>query len=269
MQKLELLNVVQGFNQSEISKALKTKEPSTFEIATGILPKQGKDGWIEVIVDVNSKVGPKEKDDGSVDYREIKTIPNVERGEVITIIHPPIPGQIGYTVTNEPLSAKPTFPVTLKAGNGVMMIKNKVVVTESGRPFIKKRGQLVKIEILPKLTHTGDVDLSSGNISFMGDVEILGEVTERMVVRAEGDIMVAKTINNASIISSGSIITYGNIISSELSAGKNTMIIDKLNHLLSIINKDLVILVSVIRQLQDSPDFKSTDISRVGLQPLL
>ncbi|MCM3443393.1 flagellar assembly protein A [Metabacillus halosaccharovorans] len=269
MQRLESLRVKHGFHQDEIVRAMDANEPGIFEIASGRSPVSGKDGWIEIKVNLDSTKGPKEKEGGLVDFRDLQTIPTVDRGKVIAIIHPPVPGQIGCTVTNEPLPAKQTLPIVLKAGQGVSIVDDKVVSTEPGRPRIEQRGQLVKVAIMPKLTHMGNVDLSSGNIRFMGDVEICGNVEERMVVEAEGDIMIHKSVNFASITASGAITTFGNVIGSEVSAGKNNLLVTELGHLLGNINQNIEKIMSLIKQLTTSPAFKSSDFSRGGLQPLI
>ncbi|MGO4888397.1 flagellar assembly protein A [Anaerobacillus sp. MEB173] len=269
IQKLESLRVKHGFNQAEIIKAIEATEAGKYEIATGMPPKPGKDGWIELLVDINEQNGPKEKEDGSVDFREIRTIPTVDRGKVVAIIHPPVPGQIGYTVTNDPLPAKQTFPIILQAGKGVMVIDDKVVATEPGRPKIEKRGQLVKISIMSKLIHHGNVDISSGNINFKGDVEITGYIEDRMIVEAVGDITVHKTVNMATLTASGAIVTYGNIVGGELSAGKHNMLITELGHLLGILYQSIEKMVQVINQLTESPAFKPNDLTNGGLQPLI
>ena len=269
IQKLERLGVKHGFNQYEILNAMAATEPSSFEIASGKEATSGQDGWIKILVDMNTQSGPIEKDDGTVDYREIKTIPNVEKGKVIGSVYPPIPGQLGCTVTNEPLPAKQTFPIIIKAGKGVITVGDKIVATESGRPYFEQRGQLVKISIKSKLTHTGNVDLTSGNIRFLGDVEIQGDVEERMLVEADGDIIVHKTVSASTLNSSGAIVTYGNVISSEISAGKNNMLVSELGHLLGILHQNTENMITLIEQLTKSPAFKSNDFSRGGLQPLI
>lgn len=269
MHKLESLGVINGINQQEVLKALESTEPSTFEIATGIPPRPGKDGWIEIKVKMDTQNGPKEKKDGRVDYREINTIPSIERGKIIAIIHPPIAGEKGYSVLNEPIPAKQTLPIVLKVGKGAMTLDDKLVATESGRPFIEQRGQLVKVNVMPKLNHVGNVDLSSGNIHFMGDIEIFGNVEERMMVEAEGDIIVHQSVNMAKLTSSGAIVTYGNIINSEISAGKNNLLITELGHLLGNLYQLTEKIIAVITQLSNSPAFKANDISRGGLQALI
>ena len=127
----------------------------------------------------------------------------------------------------------------------------------------------MKVSNIPKLKHMGDVDLSTGNIRFVGDVEILGKVNESMVVEAAGEIFVDQSVNFALLTTSGSITTFGNIIGSELSAGKNNLIVEELSHLLGNIHQQVERLISLIKQLTLSPAFKSSDFSRVGLQPLL
>jgi uncharacterized protein (DUF342 family) len=218
---------------------------------------------------MDTQAGLKEKEDGRVDFREVKMIPTVERGTIIAVVHPPIPGQLGYTVTNEPIPPKQTFPIVLVAGNGIVVVEDKIVSTESGRPLIEQRGQQVKVSNMPKLTHLGNVDLSTGNIHFMGDVEISGEVEERMVVETDGDICVYKSVNFASLTASRAITTFGNIIGSELSAGKNNLLVDELSHLLGNIHQHIEKIISLIQQLTLSAAFKSSDFSRGGLQPLI
>ncbi|WP_227937279.1 FapA family protein [Alkalihalobacillus deserti] len=266
--KLESLKVKQGFNQNEIVMAMETDVPGTFEIATGIEAKEGKDGWVEVKVDLETQVGPRESEDGSVDYREIKSIPTVSSGEVVAIVHEPIPGQSGTTVTNEPLLAKQTLPVSLKLGKGLSIVDDKIVSIESGRPQIEKRGRIVKISIMQKLTHLGDVDIASGNIHFMGDVEVIGHINEGMLVEAEGDIIVRKEVNRATLTASGAIISYGNMVGSEISAGKNNMLIAELGHILGTLHHHTERMIVVINQLIQSPAFKNGDFTRAGLQPL-
>jgi uncharacterized protein len=269
MNKLEDLRVIHGFDLNEVQKAIDASEPSTFDIATGMKPKHGKDGWIEIKVNSETEEEPNDKVDEGVGFSLMKTIPNVEKGQVIGVIHPPLPGEIGYTVTNEPIPAKQTFPIDLKAGYGVTVIDGNIVATESGRPKIVQRGQLVNASIIPKYIHNGDVNLTTGNIRFIGDVEIIGEVVEGTVVEAEENITIHKNVNTAILTSSEAIISYGNIISSDLSAGKNSILLTELGDLLGVINQSLEKIINLIRQLIQSPAFKSSDFSSRGLQPLI
>ncbi|WP_102346542.1 FapA family protein [Bacillus sp. Marseille-P3661] len=267
--QLALLRVVHGFNHAEIIKAIETKEACTYEIATGIEPQLGTDGWIEINVETNPQQGFKENEDGIVDFREITTIPTVDRGQIIGTIHPPTPGQCGYTVTNEPLLIKQTLPVILNKGKGIMVVDDKLVATESGRPLIEKRGRLIKASIMPKLTLTGNVDLTSGNVHFNGDVEILGSVEAEMLVETEGNIIVHNEVYMATLTASGAIMTNGNIIGSKISAGKNNMLIADLGNILEEIHQETERIIAIIKQLTQSKAYLDNDFTAKGLQPLI
>ncbi|KGX91790.1 flagellar assembly protein A [Pontibacillus marinus] len=269
MKKINALHVTYGINQSEIIKAMNTQEPGVFEIANGKKAESGKDGWIELKIDVNPRNGLVEDESGNVDFRESRSIPKLEKGQIVAIVHPPLPGTPGVTVTNEPIPAKPTYPIKLKLGNGMIEVDDKLVATESGRPFVERRGQLVSASIMPKYVHDDHVNLSSGNIRFHGDVDILGEVEENMLVEAKGDIYVYGSVNQAELNTTKSIVVKGNIASSDIAAGKNNMLIAELGHILGVLHGQLEKMIAVIKQLSQTSAFKSSDVSVSGLQPLI
>ncbi|WP_337019562.1 FapA family protein [Oceanobacillus massiliensis] len=268
IKKMEALQITYGINHDEIMTAIQTSEPGEFEIAAGRKTESGKDGWLEIKVDVNPHNGLIADERGKVDFRETNLIPTVEKGAIIGVIHPPIPGRSGITVKSETLPAKQSHPLKLILKD-LVEVDDRLVATEAGRPSIEQRGNLVKAAIIPKLVHRSNVDLSSGNIRFNGDIEIVGEVEENMSVEAGGDIFVHKSAAMANLISSKSITIKGNVVSSELSAGKNSMLIVELGQLLGMMHEQLNKMIALIKQLQQSPAFKSSDFAITGLQPLI
>ncbi|MFB1100482.1 flagellar assembly protein A [Terribacillus sp. JSM ZJ617] len=268
IKKLEEHRVIYGINHREIISAIETSEPGTYEIARGKSADPGKDGWLELMVDIDLKSGLVEDENGKINFREIYSIPTVDLGKVIGVVHAPIPGKPGVTVTNEPLPAKQTNLLQLNL-KGIVEVDNKLVAVESGRPAIEQRGTLVIASIKPKLFHRKDVNLSSGNIRFNGDIEILGDVEESMVVEAGGNIFVHKSIVRANMVTTKSIAVKGNVISAELTAGKHNMLIAELGQLLGKMHVQLDTMIALIRQLQQEPAFKSSDFETKGLYPLL
>ncbi|MDQ0352524.1 uncharacterized protein (DUF342 family) [Alkalibacillus filiformis] len=269
MLKLKEFGVIYGVDQDEISLATETLEESTFVIATGREPQLGEDGWVEYKVETSSKKTLVENEDGTIDFRESKSIPSVEKGEILAKIHLPKLGIPGLNVMNQPLPAKQSHPVVVKTGNGVIEVENQLVATESGRPSIETRGLLMKASIIPKLTHHENVNLSSGNIKFNGDVEVIGEVEENMTVDAEGDLFIHQSVSYASLTTLSSILVKGNITSSTLEAGKHNMLIIELGHILRNLHQQLGKMLIVIEQLTKTSAFKSSDFSINGLQPLI
>lgn len=263
------LNIIYGFNHAEIMKAVEALEPGVFEIATGTSPLPGKNGWLEIKVNTHTDNGLKEDELGKVDFREQRIIHTVEAGTIIGIIQPPIPGRPGVTVTNEPLPAKQTRPLQVKLGKGIQVLENNIVAFESGRPSIELRDVFVKVAIMQKLVHSGNVNLTSGNIRFNGDITILGSVQDNMTVEAGGNILIQQSINGAKVESLHSIIANQNVIGSELSAGKNNLLIAEMGYLLATIIEQLDRMLAVIHQLIESSAFKSSDFPQTGLKPLI
>lgn len=268
VKKLEKHRIIYGINHREIMSAIETSAPGSYEIAKGKSADPGKDGWLELKIDVDLKSGLVEDENGKIDFRETNFIPAVDRGKIIGVVHPPIPGKPGITVTNEPLPAKQTYPLKLIL-KGIVEVEDNLVAVEYGRPIIEQRGQLVKANIVPKLIQRDNVNLLSGNIRFIGDVEIFGDVEEGMAVEAGGDIFVHKSIIRANVVTSKSIMIKENVINSELTAGKNNILIAELGQLLDNMQIQLGKMIDLTRQLQKEPAFKSSEFEIRGLYPLI
>ncbi|MBT2693623.1 flagellar assembly protein A [Bacillus sp. ISL-55] len=269
--ELERLKVVHGFNHAEIMKAIHAEEQGDFIIASGTKPKEGKHGVYELLVNTSRMKGPQQRSDGTMDFREVQIIPTVNKGQVIAVIHPPIPGIPGVSVSNTPIPPEPTYPLIVQAGKGTALIEegNKVVATETGRPMVEQRGLLAKFSIIPKLVHYSDVDITSGNIRFKGDVDILGNIEEGMVVEADGHINILHNANKAIVSSKNSIILQKNSIGSTLSAGKHNIFESEMINLLAIILEEFKKLLNSIHHLLLLPAFKMTDFQKKGLYPVI
>ncbi|MFT8321285.1 MAG: FapA family protein [Bacillus sp. (in: firmicutes)] len=269
IKKMEELHIIYGINQAEIIKATQTLVQGEFEIATGKKVNQGKHGWVESKVKTDVEKGYKENEKGQIDFREIITFPTVEKGFVIANIHAPVKGEVGITVTNELLPAKEPFPIVSELSKEVMLVDNKIVALEDGRPTIERKGQLVKFSILKKLVQNGNVNLATGNIRFNGDVEIKGEVEEKMMVEAEGNICIHQFIHLSTILANGSIITKGSISKSRLAAGKNHIFMNELTTLLQQISTIINTLILLLEQVISSPGFNKEKYNERGIEPLI
>ncbi len=259
MTKLNLLNIQYGIDYSEIVKAVNTKVEDEFIIARGSDPTEGENGRIEVLVETKVKKAFLEKEDGLINYKEVKQIPTVNIGEVIAKVHPPKAGIAGLGVTFQPIHCKPTFPIKLKLGNGVALLRDgeTLVATEAGRPFLEQNGLLVKVSIVSKLTHKGDVTLQTGNLHFKGDIEIFGNVEDGMKVEADGSVRVSGNANFSTISSKQSLFINKNILSSTIIVGENPKEITELIKTLSRINQELVTMLKSLERIIQTNKFSS------------
>jgi len=183
-------------------------------VAVGMPPTNGRDGYIDVLYDSDSSSRrPSEREDGSVDYREIIQLANVKAGQLIASRIPPEKGIDGMDVTGGIIKARDGKEAHFKVG------KNVVVNAENTGLYAAIDGLVTrtdkdKLNVFPVYEVNGDVDYNVGNIDFVGTVVIRGNVLTGFKVRASGDIRVTGGIEGAEVESDGSIEIYGGIIGS-------------------------------------------------------
>ncbi len=210
--------VKKGFSKEELIRlaTLAAKEAPgslvSLEIATGKPPINGKDAKIKHLVQSAQEriLRPKEREDGSVNMRDLGDIICVRVGDPLAKKIPLTNGKQGYTVTDSPLTPEPGKDIQLKAGEGTALSPkndNLLISRLVGLPKIIDNGMEVD-----KVYKINNVDVSTGNITFEGSVIISGDVCEGMEVIASGDITISGFVESAKLEAGGDITISGGII---------------------------------------------------------
>lgn len=210
--------VSKGFSKDELVKlahhAAKEEAGSVVkgEIAIGKTPVNGKDGKIKHLVESAQEriLKPKEREDGSVDMRDLGDIICVKVGDPLAKKIPPTDGVKGFSVTGTPLDPEPGEDIELQPGDGTTLSpKNQdvLVSTRVGLPRIIDNGMEVD-----EVYSIKNVDVSTGHIEFEGSVIIEGDVCEGMKVIASGDISIGGFVESAYLQSGGDITIGSGII---------------------------------------------------------
>lgn len=200
-------SIVYGIHYDILDKmALNTREYLLAKtlIAEGDTPIHGSDGVIQLMVDLEAEKRPVEREDGTVNYKEVTSISNVKKGQVIARKIPHREGIDGKAVTGETLPAQTGKEARFKLG------KNVVADAEQTAVFATIDGVVVKtdrdkINIFPIYEVNGDVDYTIGNIDFVGSVVIRGNVLPGFHVKAAGDIRLTGGVEAAELEAGGSI----------------------------------------------------------------
>lgn len=210
--------VKKGFSKEDLIKLahLAAKEPPnsivTLQIASGKLAKNGHDAKIKMLVQSAQDriLRPKEREDGSVDMRDLGDIICVKVGEALAKKVPLTEGKQGYTVTATPLEAEPGNDVDLIPGEGTSISpKNADILISQkvGLPKFIENGMEVD-----EVYKVNDVNVTTGHINFEGSVIIDGDVNEGMKVVASGDITIGGFVESATIEAGGDVTISGGII---------------------------------------------------------
>jgi len=177
-----------------------------YAIATGTAPANGTDGYLQYHFN-NENLRPKPKilEDGSVDFRQLGLLRLCERGDVLVTSVPPRDGSDGLDVTGN------VMPFTAgRAPQPLPQGKNTSVSEDGLHLLADVSGQLViqqgKIHISPCLEIKGNVDNSTGNIDFNGQVVISGNVLTGFTVKAQGNIEIHGVCEGAVLETSADIV---------------------------------------------------------------
>ena len=176
-------------------------------VAKGIPPVHGKDGYV---IDQTGRIQTGQSlSDGSkpIDFRNIHMIPSVKAGQVLATIIPPSPGVPGKSVYGAAIAAKNGKPYKLKAGKNVLFHAGQIIAAADGQVSLTP----VSVNVYPVYEVNGDLDLKIGNIDFIGNVIIRGNVPSGYKIKAGGDIYINGLVENAALSAGGSIVIGGGV----------------------------------------------------------
>ncbi len=183
-------------------------------IAEGLPCKEGVAGHIEILIDTSGKGRPKELDDGSVDHKDLRYVINVSKGDKLAKHIPPKPGKNGCGVSGKEIKAPLPYDTYFKIGTGTEIDNNDpdyLIASTDGAVVLNDDGT---IEVKTTKIINGDIDYSTGNISFSGDLKIRGIVKSGFSVNTDGNLVIEGNVEDAEAVCTGNIEINGGAVGS-------------------------------------------------------
>jgi uncharacterized protein (DUF342 family) len=175
-------------------------------IARGVPATDGTDGFAVFHVKRSDEFKPDYGGDGAapVDYKNVDVFQIANKGQVLCEITPPTSGTDGTNVFGGVIPARPGREVPNPRGVNTEW-------SEDGRTLIASADGVVSfngttINVLELLNIAGDVDLSTGNVRFGGDIVIKGSINEGFIVECGGSLTVKGKIGNADVSVRGNLV---------------------------------------------------------------
>jgi len=199
--------VIYGIKKDELEMVIKYPVYNQMIcIAEGTPPENGQNGKVEFHFDIDRECRPTILEDGRVDFRELNLIQSAEKGQVLCTLIPPVPGKPGRSVCGTEIPALDGKPAKLPKGRNV-------VVSEDGTKLIASlSGQISyidgKVSVFATYEVQDNVDNSTGNINFIGNVTVRGNVLSGFVIEAGGSVEVMGVVEGAVIKADGDIILH-------------------------------------------------------------
>ena len=202
--------IIYGINEKIIDDMVKNPFSGEYLIAQGKPPKEGQDSSVEYLFDLNPKEKLEENLSGKnelnqIDFKSISLISYVKKGDVVAKKIPAIQGEFGTNVYGKSIKPK------VMGKDRKLSIGKNVELSEDGMKAIAKVDGIPKITdkrliIENVLNINENVDYSTGNVEFSGDIFIHGDVKPGFNVSCGGNVEILGVIEGATVLAKGNII---------------------------------------------------------------
>ncbi|MGN1314259.1 MAG: DUF342 domain-containing protein [Lachnospiraceae bacterium] len=195
--------VVYGIIKEEIELFLKDRSYCTnIVLAKGKAVRQGKDAFIEYLFNTNLKAKPTLNPDGSVDFFHLNIINHIKKGDCLARLHPEDPGEDGIDVCGGVIHPKTVRRELLRFGRNIELSDDHREI------YTQVDGHVTLVDnkvFVSNVMTVENVDLSTGDIDYEGNLQVNGNVCSNFRIRVDGDIEIRGVVEGAEIIAGGNI----------------------------------------------------------------
>lgn len=204
--RVAAVGITHGVEQKKIVEAI-TRPGRHVVFAHGTPPTNGQDGQVKYLVDLKKTGKPVEREDGRVDFKNLQLFQTVREGQLLAEKIPPTPGIDGCNILGQTVAAKAGKEAVIPCGKNVILQENgsKALAAIDGQVTMVNN----RLTVLPVIVINNDVDLSTGNINFVGSVVIRGAVQPGFVVKADGNVEVGGTVSGSTIEGRNIVVRMG------------------------------------------------------------
>lgn len=205
LSSLRLSGVKFGILQENIEYFLKNKRYcEDIILARGKKVAEGSDAAIMYHFNTDNSLKPKENEDGTVDFHQLDMISAINKGDVLANLTPAVQGKPGMDVLGSSITPKKVINRILRHGRDIHLSADGLIMYSdvSGHATLTDD----KVFVSNTFEVLADVDASTGDIHYEGNVTIKGNVNTGYSVIAKGDIIVNGVVEGASLKAGGQII---------------------------------------------------------------
>lgn len=222
---IEKAGIIKGLDESKLQQVITEHEYSyKYIIASGKEAVEGKPEELQFHFDKEGLrvLRPKINEDGTVDLRNLEAVKNVKKGQVLVTKDPGDEGEPGYNVLGDIIKVKPQKKVRMPHGKNTKLLPDGLTLVADVDGKLEYDGHNVYINTVYYIM--GNLDASIGNVDFIGDVVVYGDVYSGFKICAGGSVQVRGTVEDAIIVAEEDIILERGIqgtLKSKLVAGRN------------------------------------------------
>ncbi len=205
MGEFERLKINYGISEKMIDMFLSHRQYCTnIVMVKGLAPVRATDTQIEYFFDTKPLAKPKLHEDGSVDFHAMQLFATVHKGDVLAKMTPHTLGQPGMSIYGKKIPQNKPKVKPFKFGKNITQSEDKTTLTSD----VDGNVTLVQGTVFVSNAYVvpANVDASTGDIEYDGNVQVKGTVKTGFSVKAKGDIEVDGVVEGAILEAGGNII---------------------------------------------------------------
>lgn len=200
---LKFKGITRGIKEDIIEDFLQERKYGiNILLAQGQEPREGKDAYIEYKFNVDVKARPTLKEDGGVDFFQLNIINHVKKGDCLAVLHREDKGDNGFDLLGGLIKPKNVKKELLKFGRNISISEDKCQL------FSEVDGHVTLVDgkvFVSDVMTVENVDISTGDISYEGNVQVNGNVCSNFTIRAKGNVEVRGVVEGAEIFADGNV----------------------------------------------------------------
>lgn len=194
-----------GINESKIDQFILHPVYCTeLELATYLPVVEGKSAKITYHFNTDLSRKPKTNEDGSVDFHQLENFSKVEKGALLATLQPAVIGKAGMDVCGAVITPHKVEKKILRHGRNIHLSEDGLSMYSDVAGHATVIDQKVFVENTYEVP--ANVDATTGDINYVGNVHIKGSVRTGYTVKAKGDIIVDDVVEGATLYAGGQII---------------------------------------------------------------
>ena len=194
-----------GIKDDVIEEYLKDKHFCTdYVLAVAEPPQQGHDAVIEYHFNTDLSKKPKLNEDGSVDFHQLDNVSHVEAGSVLATLTPADHGKPGTDVLGRAVNPQKVVVKFLQQVRNTKLSEDRLQLISE----VNGHASIVEGKLFVSDTYVvpANVDPTTGDITYNGNVHVNGNINTGYRVEASGDIIVDGIVEGAELVAGGQIV---------------------------------------------------------------
>ncbi len=202
--------LIYGIDEKAINNFIENKLANkSILIAKGDKQIDADDGYVKYIHKSKNSISLNQDEKGNINFKELNWFIQVEENDILAHKISPTEGVDGINIKGEKIKASKGKEYSFRYGKNITVSEdgNALFAAKSGR--LEYEGE--KLSINDILIIKENVDTSTGNIKFGGDVIVRGDIKSGFSVDCAGSLEVMGVIEASNIKSGKDIVVKGGI----------------------------------------------------------